>query len=74
MLRATPHHHVLVTTDLKDVFRDAGEVVYADVMKNDDGRSKGCGIVEFATPEQAAYGEHLLLTPHPIPMPPLSSS
>ncbi len=39
---------------LKDTFRECGEVVYADVMKGPDGRSKGCGIVEFSTPEEAA--------------------
>ena len=33
--------------------REAGEVVYCDVMKERDGRSKGCGIVEFSTPEEA---------------------
>ena len=39
--------------DLKDHMRDAGEVVNAEVMTEGDGRSKGCGIVEFATPEEA---------------------
>eukprot|EP00633_Aureoumbra_lagunensis_P001765 CAMPEP_0197286296 /NCGR_PEP_ID=MMETSP0890-20130614/1735_1 /TAXON_ID=44058 ORGANISM="Aureoumbra lagunensis, Strain CCMP1510" /NCGR_SAMPLE_ID=MMETSP0890 /ASSEMBLY_ACC=CAM_ASM_000533 /LENGTH=393 /DNA_ID=CAMNT_0042754527 /DNA_START=112 /DNA_END=1293 /DNA_ORIENTATION=+ len=40
--------------DLKDYFRQAGNVVYASVMTEDDtGRSKGCGIVEFETSEQA---------------------
>jgi len=39
--------------DLKDRFRDAGEVVYASVMMDQGGRSKGCGIVEFSTPEMA---------------------
>lgn len=34
--------------DLKDHMRQAGEVVRAEVMKEPDGRSKGCGIVEFA--------------------------
>jgi RNA recognition motif-containing protein len=38
---------------LKDHFRQAGEVVHADVMMA-DGRSKGCGIVAFATPAEAA--------------------
>lgn len=33
--------------------REAGEVIYCDVMKERDGRSKGCGIVEFSTPEEA---------------------
>ncbi|KAK9822639.1 hypothetical protein WJX81_002257 [Elliptochloris bilobata] len=39
--------------DLKDTFRDVGTVVYANVMRDDSGRSKGWGIVEFETPEQA---------------------
>lgn len=39
--------------DLKDHMRDAGEVVHAEVMTGADGRSKGCGIVEFATAEEA---------------------
>jgi len=39
--------------DLKDHMREAGEVVHAEVMTEADGRSKGCGIVEFATPEEA---------------------
>uniref|UniRef100_A0A7S4IV91 RRM domain-containing protein n=1 Tax=Odontella aurita TaxID=265563 RepID=A0A7S4IV91_9STRA len=39
--------------DLKDHMRNAGEVVFAEVMKEHDGRSKGCGIVEFATAAEA---------------------
>ena len=40
--------------DLKDHFRQAGNVVYSDVMIDAaSGRSKGCGIVEFETPEEA---------------------
>jgi len=45
--------------DLKDHFRQAGEVVYADVMteggQSGVGRSKGCGIVEFAEPSEAKW-------------------
>ena len=33
--------------DLKDLFRAVGRVVHADVMQEDNGRSKGYGIVEF---------------------------
>merc|ERR1739848_763629 len=40
--------------DLKDHMRECGNVVYADVFKYDDGRSKGCGIVEYETVEEAA--------------------
>jgi RNA recognition motif-containing protein len=39
--------------DLKDKFRDCGTVVYANVTRGDDGRSKGWGIVEFETPDEA---------------------
>lgn len=39
--------------DLKDHMRSAGDVVHAEIMAMHDGRSKGCGIVEFATPEGA---------------------
>uniref|UniRef100_A0A7S2W0R0 RRM domain-containing protein n=1 Tax=Eucampia antarctica TaxID=49252 RepID=A0A7S2W0R0_9STRA len=39
--------------DLKDHMRQAGEVSFAEVMNESDGRSKGCGIVEFATAEEA---------------------
>ncbi len=45
---------------LKDTFRECGEVVYADVMRGPDGRSKGCGIVEFSTPEEAALAVRTL--------------
>jgi RNA recognition motif-containing protein len=41
--------------DLKDHFRQIGEVIYADVMKErNSDRSRGCGIVEFSTSEEAA--------------------
>ena len=39
--------------DLKDHMKEAGNVIRADVMMGDDGRSKGCGIVEYATVEEA---------------------
>lgn len=39
--------------DLKDHMRSAGNVVHAEVMTDASGRSKGCGIVEFSTPEEA---------------------
>merc|ERR1712093_261885 len=40
--------------DLKDHFKTAGEVKYADVLRSSsDSRSKGCGIVEMATLEDA---------------------
>lgn len=39
--------------DLKDHMREAGEVVHAEVITEANGRSKGCGIVEYATEEEA---------------------
>jgi len=39
--------------ELKDHFRNAGEVSHADVMMEHDGRSKGCGIVSFASARDA---------------------
>ena len=41
----TKWHH------LKDHMREAGEVVRVDIFENDQGRSKGCGVVEFVTQE-----------------------
>ncbi|KAF2470021.1 RNA-binding domain-containing protein, partial [Lindgomyces ingoldianus] len=38
---------------LKDFMRQAGEVLFADVLMLPNGMSKGCGIVEYATREQA---------------------
>eukprot|EP01052_Picozoa_sp_SAG31_P013737 SAG31_NODE_834_length_11650_cov_7.572245_7_plen_93_part_00 len=40
--------------DLKDVASQAGTCVRADVMKRDDGKSKGWGICEYATVRRAA--------------------
>lgn len=39
--------------DLKDHMRQAGEVVYVEIMALPDGRSKGCGTVQYATAQQA---------------------
>jgi len=39
--------------DLKDHFRQVGEPIHASVFMDESGRSKGCGIVEFATKEEA---------------------
>jgi len=33
--------------------RSVGEVVRVDVLTGPDGRSKGCGLVEFSTVEEA---------------------
>jgi len=39
--------------DLKDHMRLAGEVTHADVMMFPDGRSKGCGLVTYASAKEA---------------------
>jgi RNA recognition motif-containing protein len=39
--------------DLKDLFRETGNVLRADIILNHDGRSKGCGTVVMETREQA---------------------
>ena len=39
--------------DLKDHMREAGEVVHAEIIREHNGRSKGCGIVEFANEDDA---------------------
>lgn len=39
--------------DLKDHMRQAGKVVFTEVMTEADGRSKGCGICEYSTPQEA---------------------
>jgi len=39
--------------DLKDHFRQVGDPVHASVFLDENNRSKGCGIVEFATKEEA---------------------
>lgn len=39
--------------DLKDHMREAGDVLYAEVLMEHDGRSKGCGIVEYANASEA---------------------
>jgi len=39
---------------LKDIMREAGEVEFVDIFtRPDDGRSRGCAVVEFKTPEDA---------------------
>lgn len=40
--------------DLKDHFKSVGPVAHSDVLKLPSGRSKGCGIIEFTNPDDAA--------------------
>jgi RNA recognition motif-containing protein len=39
--------------ELKEHMRSAGEVVFAEVITEPSGRSKGCGIVQYATDAEA---------------------
>lgn len=39
--------------DLKDHMKQAGNVVHADVLMEGPGRSRGCGMVEYATEDEA---------------------
>ena len=45
---------------LKDHMRQAGEVVHANVMLEDGGRSKGWGLVTYADPTSASAAIDLL--------------
>ena len=51
--------------DLKDLCKEVGTVLHADVMMEEDGRSKGCGLVKFAT----AHGQTLVVPAAPAPAP-----
>lgn len=39
--------------DLKDHMRTVGEVLFADIFEERDGRSKGVAVVEYTTPKDA---------------------
>lgn len=45
--------YIVSWQDIKDLFRDAGSVVRADVHQAPDGRPKGTGVVIFETEEDA---------------------
>lgn len=51
--------------DLKDLMRQAGEVIRADVGSTADGRPKGNGTVVFADPESARGAIREPRTPTP---------
>lgn len=38
---------------LKDFMKQAGDVIFADILMLPNGMSKGCGVVEYATRDQA---------------------
>ncbi|KAL7426228.1 hypothetical protein ACHAXM_000377 [Skeletonema potamos] len=50
----------VTSRELNDHMNSAGEVTRADILQAPDGRSKGCGIVEFATSEEAANAVAIL--------------
>lgn len=41
-------------SELKDLFREkVGNVTYCTIFENEDGKSRGCGLLEFQDPESA---------------------
>lgn len=41
-------------SELKDLFRDkVGDVTYCTIFENEDGKSRGCGLLEFVDPATA---------------------
>lgn len=47
--------------DLKDYMKQAGDVVHTEILTDaQSGRSKGCGLVKFATPEAAQAARETL--------------
>lgn len=40
--------------DLKDHMKSVGHILRADILEGPEGRSRGCGIVEYAEPRDAA--------------------
>jgi len=46
--------------EIKDHFRQAGNVMHADILSDSEGKSKGCAIVEFSSPADALRAISLL--------------
>ncbi|RKP09653.1 hypothetical protein THASP1DRAFT_13992, partial [Thamnocephalis sphaerospora] len=51
--------------ELREFMEQAGEVVYVEIMTMAGGRSKGCGVVEYRTPEDA---ERAIRKLHDVPL------
>ena len=49
--------------ELKDLAKEHGDVIKADVMRRPDGKSRGFGTVVFKTPEAAQSGIEVSLIP-----------
>ena len=56
--------------ELKDLAKEHGDVIKADVMRRPDGKSRGFGTVVFKTPEDAQSG---IEVSSPLPAPQLES-
>jgi len=44
---------------MKETFKAAGEVQYAEIKKDSDNKSRGFGIVRFSTPDEARRAVNL---------------
>ena len=45
---------------MKETFKAAGEVQYAEIKKDADNKSRGFGIVRFTTPDEARRAVSIL--------------
>ena len=45
---------------MKETFKAAGEVQYAEIKKDSDNKSRGFGIVRFSTPDEARRAVSIL--------------
>lgn len=46
---------------MKETFKAAGEVQYAEIKKDADNKSRGFGVVRFATPDEARRAVSILV-------------
>lgn len=45
---------------MKETFKAAGEVQYAEIKKDNDNKSRGFGVVRYATPDEARRAVSIL--------------
>lgn len=50
----------LTWQNLRDQFKDCGDVKFAELKTDENGRSKGYGTVRFGTPEDARRAVNLM--------------